>query len=339
MANRSATCFDPSILPPLLEKLRAGQSAIWAIVVQTKGSAPRGTGAMMVVAAEGRLAGTIGGGAIEHEAERAALSLLSDRPARSLKRVFVLNSRQAADIGMVCGGEATVYLRAMNPDEPGLLGLLESLQSRVAARTACALRVELSEPETGAIEVGDLSAAASWEADAAARDGAWYIHRLDERGTVYVFGGGHVAQALVPVLAKLSFTCVVAEDRDAFLDPALFPGAQAVVRVDFQAISPAITLTATDYAVIMTRGHQHDTAIQAQALRTDALYIGVMGSRSKREAVNRALRGLGISEADLTRVHTPIGLPIRAETPEEIAVSIAAELIQVRAAYISSLHQ
>ena len=151
-------------------------------------------------------------------------------------------------------------------------------------------------------------------------------------GKVYIFGGGHVSQALVPVLASVGFRCVVLEDREEFLQKELFPGAWEVRRVCNDRISETVKIREEDYVCILTRGHKDDMIIQAQVLQTKASYIGVIGSRRKAAAVAAVLKEkYHISSEELKRVHTPIGLPIGAETPAEIAVSIAAELIRCRA--------
>lgn len=155
--------------------------------------------------------------------------------------------------------------------------------------------------------------------------------RLLPPGRVYIFGGGHVSQALVPALAAVEFRCVVLEEREEFCDPALFPEAEQVRRIDFARVLEEVPLTGEDYVVIMTRGHRDDLLIQSQVMRAPARYIGVIGSRQKTAAVTAALREMGFADGDFRRVHAPIGLPIRSETPAEIAVSIAAQLILERA--------
>jgi xanthine dehydrogenase accessory factor len=149
---------------------------------------------------------------------------------------------------------------------------------------------------------------------------------------VYVFGGGHVSQALVPLLAGIDFRCVVLEDRAQFAAPELFPDAHEIILAEVGETLKRIHLTPMDYAVVMTRGHRNDLAVQCELLRTDVGYIGVIGSRSKKEFVFGRMREAGFRDSDLARITTPIGLSIGAETPAEIAVSIAAQLIQVRAA-------
>ncbi|MCL2763621.1 MAG: XdhC/CoxI family protein [Treponema sp.] len=150
---------------------------------------------------------------------------------------------------------------------------------------------------------------------------------------VYVFGGGHIAQELVPLLAHLGFRCVVFDDREEFSKPNLFPGAEKVIRGDFEHIEKNISLTEKDYAVVVTRGHRWDLEAWAFALNSPAAYIGVIGSKTKHEFVKEQLqkRGFGSDAINAARVHAPIGVDIKSETPAEIAVSIAAELILCRA--------
>ena len=152
-------------------------------------------------------------------------------------------------------------------------------------------------------------------------------------GFVYVFGGGHIAQELVPLLARLDFRCVVFDDREEFSRPDLFPGAEKIILGDFENIGKSITLCEKDYAVIITRGHLWDLEAWAFALESSAAYIGVIGSKTKHEFVKERLceRGFCSGQINAPRVHAPIGIDIKSETPAEIAVSIAAELVRYRA--------
>ena len=128
----------------------------------------------------------------------------------------------------------------------------------------------------------------------------------------------------------VGFQTVVIDDRPAFASQDRFPQADIMV-IDNFACLPALAVTPDSYLVIVTRGHLHDQTVLEQVLQTEAGYIGMIGSRRKRDLVFADLQAKGYKTADLQRVHAPIGIPIEAETPEEIAVSIVAELIQVRA--------
>ncbi|NLO96640.1 MAG: XdhC/CoxF family protein, partial [Peptococcaceae bacterium] len=159
----------------------------------------------------------------------------------------------------------------------------------------------------------------------------YYCELLVRAGRVYICGGGHVAQELVPVLARVNFRCVVLDDRPDFVRPELFPGVEETHLVDFARLNEYVTITEDDYVCFMTRGHANDRLAQAQALKTPACYIGVIGSAKKMAGVFAALRKEGFTDEDFKRITTPIGLDISAETPAEIAVSIAAQLIKKRA--------
>ena len=165
------------------------------------------------------------------------------------------------------------------------------------------------------------------------------VHRLEEiehalekeRPTVYLFGGGHVSVSVSNALSCVSFNTVVYDDREEFANSARFPQAISVICAPYEEMSEHVRLTESDYVLIMTRGHLCDYEVQKQVMRTPACYIGIIGSRSKIHHVTQKLLADGFSQQDIARCHTPVGIPIGAETPEEIAVSIAAELILERA--------
>lgn len=138
----------------------------------------------------------------------------------------------------------------------------------------------------------------------------------------------------MPLLSHLGFKCIVLDDRAEFADSAAFPQAEHVQQVDFTKLADVCSLTAKDYAVVMTRGHVHDANVERYLLTTPVGYIGIMGSKNKAAMARAALLADGYSEQQLARVITPIGIDIGSETPAEIAVSVAAQLIQTRAGRI-----
>lgn len=265
----------------LAQALSDGEDAVLVTVESSSGSAPRGPGARMAVTARGRIAGTVGGGAVEHRCQQTALESLASRTSR--EAVFPLHPAREGDLDMICGGEVTVSFRFL----PG------------GAESAAWARAEQA--------------------------------RLLPPGRVYIFGGGHVAQALTPALAAVDFRCVVLENRAEFARPELFPGAEEVRLIDYSRLSEEVTLTGEDWVVIMTRGHKDDLLIQSQVMKSPVRYIGVIGSAQKTAAVTARLMDMGFTDGDFKRVFAPIGLPIRSETPAEIAVSITAQLILERA--------
>jgi len=156
------------------------------------------------------------------------------------------------------------------------------------------------------------------------------VESLDVPTTAVICGAGHVARALAPVALGAGFDVTVIDDREEFANAARFPGCR-VVASPFDGSLNRVGVDEDTYVVIVTRGHVHDMNVLEQALRAKARYVGLMASRSKRARIFAALRDAGIGEPELESVHSPVGLEIGAETPAELAISIVAEMIQVRA--------
>ena len=149
---------------------------------------------------------------------------------------------------------------------------------------------------------------------------------------VYIFGGGHVSLDLTDLLYKIGFKCIVIDDREEFANKDRFPNAYKILVEDYDKIFEKINITKYDYIVILTRGHIYDYIVEKNALKTDAIYIGMIGSKNKIKNLHDKLKSEeGYNDEAISRVNAPIGLQIGAETTEEIAVSIAAELILKRA--------
>lgn len=333
-----------TLFSTLHDLISRGRDTVLVTVVASSGSTPRGAGARMLITADGRQYGTIGGGAVEFHSEQLAQDIL--RSKGTVCRQFHLYPNQVQDLGMICGGDVEVCFRFLPGGNTDLLALTDRAAELFRTDEESWLIEEISDCAPGVFglygrESGAMRCSPGPELLAALRrrtgliraDGhTYYCERLVSPGRVYIFGGGHVSQALVPALAAVGFRCVVLEDRAEFCRPELFPGAEETRLVDLTCIADHITVKKQDYAVIMTRGHQFDQILQAQMMRTPACYIGVIGSRRKSAGVFANLRAQGFSDSDLARVTTPIGLDIRAETPAEIAVSITAQLICKRAA-------
>lgn len=163
--------------------------------------------------------------------------------------------------------------------------------------------------------------------------GEWLVLPAPVSVRAVVFGGGHVGRAVVAQLARVGFACTLFDSRPEFARPECAPAAQQVILGDYENIAASLTLDARDYVLIMTHSHKTDFAVLEQALSQPLAYVGCIGSRRKVALGYQLMREAGISEAALSALHAPIGLPIKAETPEEIAVSIAAECILHRATH------
>ena len=159
-----------------------------------------------------------------------------------------------------------------------------------------------------------------------------FVEEFHLETTAYIFGAGHVGLALEPVLRYINFKTVAIDDREEYANRERFPQAADVkVIQDFKHAFEDIETDEDSYIIIVTRGHMGDYDVLKDALKQKSAYVGMIGSRKKNSMLFDMLRKEGYSEDDIARVHAPIGLSIQAETPEEIAISIAAEMIQVRA--------
>ena len=306
----------------LLTLLKTGQWGMLVTVTHATGSTPRGTGAAMVVQSDGTAFGTIGGGNVEFEAQKKAVNLLAEKKREVHQFRFVQGD--AASLGMVCGGDLTVYFQ---PIAPACLPLFERLQEATCDTWF------LQNTATGAMEVCNRSQNKDMEPllkmDAVAQ-GDWLSIPVVQGGKVYIFGGGHVCQALVPVLQSVGFAPVVFDDRAQFTDKRLFPNARDVILGDFGNIAKDVVLTPSDAVVVMTRGHQADYEVLSQLLGQAGWYFGCIGSKTKLALCRARLLEHGIAEEVYEKLHAPIGLPLGGRTPEEIAISVVAELIAVR---------
>ena len=157
-----------------------------------------------------------------------------------------------------------------------------------------------------------------------------FIEPIISAPTLFVFGGGHIALSLVRIASDIGFKVTVIDDRPEFASPQRFPEADSTVNEDFTNAFTKLKITKTSYIVIITHGHKYDELVLEKALATQARYIGMIGSKNKVRTIFEHLRSRGISLEVLDRVHAPIGLDIGAESPAEIAVSIAAEIIEDR---------
>jgi len=251
------------VLQEALQAQRGGEAAALVTVVATEGSTPQKAGARMLVHADGRLVGTIGGGCVEAEMIRRARAAIQRRAPELAG--YDLTPDQAGEDGLVCGGRMQVFI------EP-----------------------------------------------------------LESEPTLCLFGAGHVAQPLARFASAAGFRVEVLDDRVKFANPERFPDADLIVVEPFLEGASRLTLGRSSYAVVVTRGHRGDADALQTVLGRELPFVGLLGSRPKLVHVLRELEDRGVPREQLSCVRCPVGVEIGAQTPEEIAVSILAELIAVR---------
>ena len=324
------------------EKLPSGEDLVLVTIIASSGSTPRGAGARMLVGAEGRLCGTIGGGNVEYRSEKIASDVLKEKKSSEIE--FRLTKDDVQNLGMICGGDVDVFFKFINANDSEVIGICDCAEESFAKGKDMWIVSDISDDGnfglyvrgTGFVGIDcprDLLSAFSRHPSRTIVDGSdYYTEQINSSGRVYIFGCGHVAQELVPVLSHVGFRCVALDDRPEFASKELFPDAEDVKLIDFEDIAATVSITEEDYVCVMTRGHAYDTVVQAQVLRTDAYYIGVIGSAKKKAGVYQKLMDeYGFESKDFERITSPIGMYIKAETPAEIAISIAGQMIEKRA--------
>ena len=335
------TFSDQGFVSALRDELAAGRRVALASLLATRGSMPRHEGARLAVLEDGRVLGTVGGGNVERVAESRARALLAgekdvqlpDASAAEANRsphahapALEWLTRDAND--MACGGDALLAVRTLTPDDlPTLEVLLDALGSRGAA-TLEELWADPSAPVLRVATDARLASRASWD-----EASATYREPVMASATCHVFGAGHVGTALVPLAASIGYRVAVYDDRPEAADPARLPSATSVSCGSFADLAAEARIGAHDAVVVLTHGHAADETVLLAVLAREArpAYVGCIGSRRKAALARARLEAAGIPAERVASVHLPIGENILAVTPQEIAVSIAAQLIRCRA--------
>src|SRR6266850_5800602 len=311
----------PLIWRAASELAREGQKAALATVAETRGSTPVPAGEKMLVGPEGRLVGTVGGGCVEAEVIAAALASQQDGVPRLLTQH--LNADLAGDLGLSCGGTVEIFIEPLVAEE-SYISVLES-----AARAESGLVRTATDWTSAPLKTFEPLAPNPLPQAAATltRDGRFMEERLQPAPRVFVFGAGHVGSAIARAAAAAGFRVVVIDDRPEYADASRFADGIAVLAADVETALTRYALTTGDAVVIATRGHRNDALILERVATSPAGYVGLLGSRRKKVVVTKGLKAAGVPAKSLQRVRVPVGLPIGAVTPEEIAVSVVAELI------------
>ena len=335
----------------LIEK---NESFVMATILSQTGSTPRLPGTRMIVRHDGGIIGTIGGGLVEADVMAAAPALLEKGGARIL--FFDLDQAGLKEsMDMICGGDMKVLMEVITPSAStlaafnafldcayqGKKGVLAADITGIDETDGTVIRSFYS--ETGD-RYGDEMPCDTLKTlfSQTAKERSPSIIENQERlflaepafssGVVYLFGAGHVSRQVARLTHMVGFRTVVIDDREEFANHDRFESTdEVIVTEDFNACFDAFQIEEDSYIVILTRGHSHDQIVLEQAIETRAGYIGMIGSSKKRNTIYDKMAQKGISRKALERVYSPIGVSIGGETPEEIAVSIVAELIQKRA--------
>lgn len=336
--------------------LQEGQKVVLASIIRQVGSAPRTVGTKCIVLEDGSIKGTIGGGLLEHQVmERAKESL---KEGKSAIMHFKLTGDEVAKSDMLCGGVVDVYLEPLFPENAVARDIFKRISSFInEGRKGLLLTLVSdgikSEDETNRLLIEE-DGSTMGEIRTVSEEGkqklakylkikapklmeiekgkeSVFVEPVRPYDILYLFGAGHVSTFVASLASMVEFRVIVIDDRKEFANKERFKEADELIVLPFSDVFKKINISSSSYIAIITRGHIHDLNVLREALKKSDGYIGMIGSRRKREIIYQALIKEGVSDERLKQVHSPIGMDIDAETPEEIAVSIVAELIRVRA--------
>lgn len=327
--------------------LQTGERVALVTVVSATGSTPGKAGYKMLVWDHGEhTCGTVGGGLVEAEMIEQAARMLSIRGSQTFR--FNLGDTPDDEKG-ICGGSQELLVEtfdeeawplfhdvfdAANRDEPAVL---LSIISPDAPRRKVLVR-DVTLPSLADTGLPSEIVSAAKEVAAGGRsavrvhtgDTNAFIESVAQRPTLILCGAGHLSYHIARYASSVHFRVVVWDDRRQYADRPRFPEADEIIVADFARVPCEIRVDRRSYVVIVTRGHKHDEMVLEQVLKTDAKYVGMIGSRRKTRTIMDRLRQRGIPAQSLERVFSPIGISIGAVTPEEIALSIVCELVKIR---------
>ncbi len=294
------------VLRKVVDEVGAGRPVALCAIVAARGSTPQPAGTIVCVDHAAHLTGTLGGGCVEADVRRKAHQCLSDGVGRIV--TFALDHDFGYDDGMLCGGQMDVALAVYSrtEDTVAVVDALQQLNQGLPAEIP--LRIA---GDTGNVE---------------------YCIRIAATPKLVIVGGGHIGRILAQMSVPLGFRVTVLDDRPLFANPDRFPPPITPVAGDIAGVLKGWPIDGNTYIVIVTRGHKHDETALRTVLGSPARYIGMIGSRRKIRVIFDDLKHEGAPDAQIARVHAPIGIEIGAVTAEEIALSIAAELVSIRRA-------
>lgn len=340
-----------TIIEHIVDSLNEQNEIVTATILQKSGSAPREAGAKMVIRKDGSIEGTIGGGTLEAMAMQLAPEIFKTKKC-SIEDIE-LTDDDARAAGMVCGGEVSVLLEYLDALDIHQLNTYHKAKELKATETDFVVITKVSDASkriTGKHKwictEDDLFGEEDKEVQGIVRElrenfnhikfhlylgkQRYMIEPFYDTQRLYIVGAGHVSQQIAALTKTLGFYTVIIDDREAFANKERFPSADEVhvVSSTYENLQQTVHIPKNSYIVIVTRGV--DKIVLEQALTMKAKYIGMIGSKTKRNYVYNLLLNEGFDQKDLDAVCCPIGVSINAQTPEEIAISIAAELIKAR---------
>jgi xanthine dehydrogenase accessory factor len=306
---------DLQVFQSTAQWLKQGHRVVLATVVETWGSAPRPAGALLAVRDDGQVAGSVSGGCVEDDLiERIRKQeLAGDKPELT---VYGISKEEAARFGLPCGGQLRIVLEPLR-EAPWL----DQLLARVGSRELVARELSL--------ETGEVRLAAASRSDSMSFDGKRLRTIHGPRWRLLIIGAGQLSRYLAQMGMALDYSIVVCDPREEYADTWDLPGVELVRGMPDDVIA-GLDLDSHSAVVALTHDPKLDDLALIEALKSAAFYVGALGSRSNTAKRKKRLAEFDLSQAELDRLHGPVGLRIGSKTPPEIAVAVLAELTAVR---------
>ena len=340
-----------------VNRLEKGESVVVATVIRTKGSTPQKPGAKLLVRQDGTGAGTLGGGCVEGDIWFAAKQLMQ-QGGEAEYREYELNEELAAEDGLVCGGTMYFLIDPVYTPED-YLPYAREIDFAYKGEGAVALATVIKSGNDGKSRIGDKlfirengkteGTLGNLETDKGAIEKAkilmihgrneyvmtasgaeYFIEAYTTPPQLVICGGGHVSRALASLAKPLEFRLFITDDREEFANEDRFPEADIVVSEKPEDALPKLPINPNTFIVVATRGHRYDNTALLAAAKTPARYVGLMGSKRKTILIYEDLMRSDLSLGRIREIRSPIGLDIKARTPEEIAISIMSEVLMFR---------
>lgn len=293
-------------------------------VLESQGSSPGRQGFFMAVNEKGEMDGSIGGGMMEHKFVEMVKEKLRDHlPANDIRKQVHDKSAAKNQSGMICSGEQTILLHTLQPgDKISIENIIQSLerqQNGTLTLSPAGIQFYADSPD---VDYGFFIQS---------EDDWLYVEKTGYKNNLYIIGGGHCALALSKLMRSMDFYIRVYDDRQDLKTMIENEAAHEKYFLEtYEGIASCIPEGNQEYVVIMTFGYRSDDIAVRGMIGKSYGFVGLLGSQAKVNKMLDEYRKEGIDETWLQRIHTPVGLDIKSQTPEEIAVSIAAEIIRVK---------
>ncbi len=306
----------------LLSKLQEDQKVYLLTVIENIGSSPGKQGFKMIVVEDGSIFGSIGGGLMEFNLVEEIKEIVKKESQTIFLKKQIHKEKLKDSSGMICSGEQTIVFHPLGKNHietvENIINCLSGDQKGIIHLTPA--QFEFYPEEITSQYHYKINNSDNW----------YYKEQIDFKDTLYIVGGGHVGLSTSKIFRLLGFYIVILDDRQHLNTFDLNDYAHEKHIIQYREIEKYIKPGKTSFVAIMTNKHSDDKFVLSKIIKNNYKYLGVLGSKTKMQIMFKSLLNEGFTDKELNKVYTPIGLAINSKTPDEIAISIAAQIIKVK---------